>query len=716
MTVLTTAAGLLGELAFGVFNHGADRFTVSNLGLAHGGFDVEFALHAVDENFEVEFAHTGNNRLAGFFVRADAEGRVFLSKTVQSESHLFLVGLGLRFDSLGNNRLREFHAFEDDRSVDSAERVTRRNVRQAHGSGDVAGFHELDFLTFVGVHLEQTADTFLLTLDGVHDRVTGVQNAGVDAEEGQLADVRVGHDLERESGERSFVLGFTEGRLFVEVETFNRRNVGRGRQELHDGVEHALHALVLEGGTAKHRLDFAGDGTLTKTGDDVLFGEFAVFEVLVHELFGSFRSALNHLFVPFLGNVNEVGGDVDVFEGHALRLRIPNDALHLDEVDNAFELVFSTDGHNDGNRIGIEALLHLFVDLEEVGTGTVHLVHEGKTGNAVLVGLTPNGFGLRLHAAHGAVDHAGAVEDAHGTFNFNGEVNVPRGVDDVQTIRFPLHFHAAPEGGGGSGRNRDATFLFLFHPVHGGGAIMHFTDLVVDTGVEQNTFGRGGLARVNVGRDTDIAVTRNRGLTSHLRFLTRQAAWRGNSPCSEQELEAEVREGLVGFSHTMDFVTLLHGAATAFGRVEQFAGETLRHGLFRTLLGRFTEPAHGEGHTADRTDFDRNLIVGTTNAAGLDFHQRTDVVQGGGEHFQGVLAGLFFDLLEGAVNDAFGHGLLAVKHDHVDELGNFDAAELRVGKHFALRNFATTGHLISSFVSSVYIRPVKKSNERINLI
>ena len=228
--------------------------------------------------------------------------------------------------------------------------------------------------------------------------------------------------------------------------------------------------------------------------------------------------------MPFLGNVNEVGGDVDVFEGHALRLRIPNDALHLDEVDNAFELVFSTDGHNDGNRIGIEALLHLVVDLEEVGTGTVHLVHEGKTGNAVLVGLTPNGFGLRLHATHGAVDHAGAVEDAHGTFNFNGEVNVPRGVDDVQTIRFPLHFHAAPEGGGGSGRNRDATFLFLFHPVHGGGAIMHFTDLVVDTGVEQNTFGRGGLARVNVGRDTDIAVTRNRGLTSHLRFLTRQAA------------------------------------------------------------------------------------------------------------------------------------------------------------------------------------------------
>ena len=32
---------------------------------------------------------------------------------------------------------------------------------------------------------------------------------------------------------------------------------------------------------------------------------------------------------------------------------------------------------------------------------------------------------LRLDAAHSAVNHTSAVEDAHGTFDFNGEVNVP---------------------------------------------------------------------------------------------------------------------------------------------------------------------------------------------------------------------------------------------------------------------------------------------------
>jgi hypothetical protein len=32
----------------------------------------------------------------------------------------------------------------------------------------------------------------------------------------------------------------------------------------------------------------------------------------------------------------------------------------------------------------------------------------------------------------------------------------------------------------GGGRDRDAALLLLLHPVHGGGAVVHLTDLVVD--------------------------------------------------------------------------------------------------------------------------------------------------------------------------------------------------------------------------------------------
>ena len=213
----------------------------------------------------------------------------------------------------------------------------------------------------------------------------------------------------------------------------------------------------------------------------------------------------------------------------------------------------------------------MIVHFEEVGTGTVHLVHESQAGHVILVSLTPNSFRLRLNTTHGTVNHAGAVQDAHGTFHFNSEVNVPRGVNDVQTMFRELTVHATPESGRSGRRNRNPLFLFLFHPVHGGGAIMHFTELMGNARIEQNTFSGRGLTRVNVGRNPDVAITRDRSSTSH--YVS--PSWRRCvfSLIGKRiwliKLETEVRESLVGFSHAVNFVTLLHGAATAFGRIQQ---------------------------------------------------------------------------------------------------------------------------------------------------
>src|SRR5690606_35082885 len=150
------------------------------------------------------------------------------------------------------------------------------------------------------------------------------------------------------------------------------------------------------------------------------------------------------------------------------------DASQLGHVSYAFEVVYAADRDDDGHGVGLQAQTQLVVDLEEVGAGAVHLVDEGQAGHAVLVGLAPHGFGLRLHAAHGAIHHAGAVEHAHGTFDFDGEVDVARGVDDVDAVLVVLVLHPAPEGRGGRRRDGDAAFLFLLHPVHGGRAFMGF--------------------------------------------------------------------------------------------------------------------------------------------------------------------------------------------------------------------------------------------------
>src|SRR6202035_3067481 len=102
------------------------------------------------------------------------------------------------------------------------------------------------------------------------------------------------------------------------------------------------------------------------------------------------------------------------------------------------------------------------------------------------------------HAGHGVEDGHRAVEHAQGALDLHREVHVARGVDDVDPIVLPA------AGGGGRG-DGDAALLLLDHPVHGGGALVHLTDLVVATGVIEDPLGGGGLARVDVSHDPDVS-------------------------------------------------------------------------------------------------------------------------------------------------------------------------------------------------------------------
>jgi len=92
---------------------------------------------------------------------------------------------------------------------------------------------------------------------------------------------------------------------------------------------------------------------------------------------------------------------------------------------------------------------------------------------------------------------------------------VAGGVDDVEAVLGVGQVHALPEAGHCSGRDGDAALLLLLHPVGGGSAVVHLAQLVGHARVEQDALGGGGLAGVDVGRDTNIAVALNGGLASH---------------------------------------------------------------------------------------------------------------------------------------------------------------------------------------------------------
>ena len=90
VTVLTATAGLLDQLAFAIGRRG-DGFAISDLRFAGVGFNFEFAQHAIANDFEMQLAHSGDDGLAGVFVREDFESRIFLGQTLQSHAHFFLV-------------------------------------------------------------------------------------------------------------------------------------------------------------------------------------------------------------------------------------------------------------------------------------------------------------------------------------------------------------------------------------------------------------------------------------------------------------------------------------------------------------------------------------------------------------------------------------------------------------------------------------------------
>src|SRR5690606_2465160 len=100
---------------------------------------------------------------------------------------------------------------------------------------------------------------------------------------------------------------------------------------------------------------------------------------------------------------------------------------------------------------------------------------------------------------------------AQRTFDFDGEVDVAGRIDDVQAV-------VVPEASGCRGRDGDATLLLLLHPVHGGGAVMDFADLVGLAGIIKDTLGRGGLTGVNMRHDTEIAIAFERMAAGHDRY------------------------------------------------------------------------------------------------------------------------------------------------------------------------------------------------------
>ena len=358
--------------------------------------------------------------------------------------------------------------------------------------------------------------SFLFARD-VGERVAFLDDAGVDAHERQRAELIV-DDLERERARRRVVFDFLRADdLAVRVDHADAAVLAGVGQVIDDGVQHLLHAFVLERRAAQDRHELAADRALANARLEHGRIELAVLDELhervlverervLEQLLAQLRDPLDPLVVAGRREREPAGQLVerDGLPGAVLVVGLPDVGHVGDEVGHAAELVVAAERYVADHRFRAQALFDALHAVREVRAHAVHLVDVAHARHVVLVREPPVGLGLRLDAGH-AVEHDDrAVEDAQAAVHLDREVDVSRSVDQVDLVALPLARDRRA-------LDRDAALALLLEVVgrRAGLAVLgvvDFDDLVLLARVIEHALGRRGLARVDMGDNADVAV------------------------------------------------------------------------------------------------------------------------------------------------------------------------------------------------------------------
>ena len=203
VAVLAAAAGLADEPALDLLDGLADRLAVGDLRAADVRVDVELAHQAVDDDLEVQLAHPGDERLPGLLVGAHAEGRILLGQALERRRR----ACPGRPSSSARSRPRSPGPGR------SSTRARIGAVSTASVSPVVVCFRPTTAAISPAPISSRSSRWFaciwrmrpmrsVLPVVVFSDPVARLHLARVDADVRQLADVRVGHDLEGERRER----------------------------------------------------------------------------------------------------------------------------------------------------------------------------------------------------------------------------------------------------------------------------------------------------------------------------------------------------------------------------------------------------------------------------------------------------------------------------------------------------------------------------------
>src|SRR5215217_4483662 len=170
-----------------------------------------------------------------------------------------------------------------------------------------------------------------------------------------------------------------------------------------------------------------------------------------------------------------------------------------------------------------------------------------------------------------------------------------------------------------------------------------------------------------------------------------------------------MRKRLVCLRHPIHVVLALERVALRLERVEDFAGELVAHVLLAAVAGEGHKPPQRERAPAALRHLDGHLIVRAADAAAANLEHRRDRLHSLLQHLDRRPSRALADLLERAVDDLLGDGLLTVQHHAVRELRDELALVHRVGDGGARLDLCATRHYEEPFLAPYLERPCLRS-------
>ncbi len=287
-----------------------------------------------------------------------------------------------------------------------------------------------------------------------------------------------------------------ERRRAASVDLDRGAALGRRGHALDEQVEQRVGAEVLRGYAAHHGEDLASrDGVLQRV-RDLIDAELLALEVPLHQPLVRLHDGVEQLLAVLGHGVRELGRDLArraLFRPLGARV-----GLHVQEVDDARQLVLDSDRETHGDTARRELLLKLAERAVEVGALAVEHVHEDDAGEAARLRALPHAPGSHLHAHDGADHDQRTVGHRQAGDRIALEAGITGRVDEVDLPVLPLGVRER-------GRERHLPALLVLVPVGDGVARLDGSEPVRSARLEEHRLHERRLPGPAVTDDGDVA-------------------------------------------------------------------------------------------------------------------------------------------------------------------------------------------------------------------